>query len=230
MLYNTFDPILQMIKGMVKNQESPEKIMSFIDSIYPKLYKDLIKEDIKACQSCNIYKNGKSSFDGPINADIMFIGEAPGEEEVKSGEPFIGSAGQLLDKMLLAASEKINPRWNRDNIYITNVIKCRPMGEERNRKPNMQEIANCKCFLDKEINIVNPKIIVCLGSTAAEVIIHPDFKITDEHGIFFGNSPKIIAIYHPSFILHAGENTEKGKQLKKQVWEDLIKINKEIGD
>jgi DNA polymerase len=152
----------------------------------------------------------------------------PGEQEEKQGIPFVGPAGELLDKMLLSAAEKINPRWARENLYITNTVKCRPVNGTSNRQPDIKEIAACKQILDKEIVIVKPKVIICVGAVAANTLIHPNFKITEEHGIMFGDNPKLIAIYHPSYVLRNGENSAQGIQSKKDMWADILKANEYI--
>jgi DNA polymerase len=156
----------------------------------------------------------------------MFVGEAPGEQEEKQGIPFVGPAGEILDHMLAAACEKIDPRWERNQVYITNTIKCRPVDGKSNRQPELKEIAACKSILDREIALVNPKVIICVGAVAASTLIHPGFKISQEHGKIFGDKIKYMAIYHPSYILRTGENTDAGIALKLEVWEDLIEINK----
>ena len=127
--------------------------------------------------------------------------------------------------MLNAAALKIHPRWAREKLYVSNTIKCRPTAGNSNRQPNTQEIATCKRFLDKEIALAKPKLIICVGAVAANTLIHPKFKITEEHGKFFGDSPRLVAIYHPSYILRMGEATPEGITAKKETWEDLININ-----
>lgn len=127
--------------------------------------------------------------------------------------------------MLTAASEKINPLLARDQVWISNTIKCRPVSGTSNRQPDMKEIASCKIFLDREIALVNPKVIICVGAVAANTLIHPDFKISQEHGKIFGDKVKLMAIYHPSYILRKGEDTDEGIALKGEVWKDLIAIN-----
>jgi DNA polymerase len=130
---------------------------------------------------------------GNENSDLMFIGEGPGEQEDLQGEPFVGPAGKLLDDML----EMID--LDRSKIYIANMVKCRP---PRNRDPQASEIAACRPWLERQIALVNPRLIVCLGRIAAMSLIREDFRITREHGQWFErNGRRIIATFHPSALL-----------------------------
>jgi len=157
-------------------------------------WRELI-ETCENCEKCGLHKTrtkivfGKGSPD----AKIMFIGEAPGESEDKEGLPFVGRAGKLLDKFFEAAD------FTFDNIYIANILKCRP---PQNRDPNESEQDNCIGYLRLQTKLINPKIIVCLGRIAAMRIIKPDFKITSEHGLWFKKGDiYMTAIYHPSALL-----------------------------
>jgi DNA polymerase len=217
--------ILEIIKKMVENGDPKEQIIKTIESFMP-TDEDRLKDKILECKNCGLHNCNHTLFTGITPNDIMFIGEAPGSEEEKQGIPFVGPAGQIFDNMLEALAKKINPRWDRDSVYITNVIKCRPTDTgTSNRTPDLKEIAACRPILNKEIEIVKPKLIVCVGGTAASTLIHPGFKITEEHGKFFGDNPKMIAIYHPSYILRRGEGTPEGKKLKKDVWQDMLLAN-----
>ena len=130
---------------------------------------------------------------GNQNADIMFIGEGPGEQEDLQGIPFVGAAGKLLDDMLSIID------IDRTNCYIANIVKCRP---PRNRDPEEIEQEACIGYLFHQIELVNPKVIVCLGRIAAKRLINPDFRITREHGSWVNqNGIWMTAIYHPSALL-----------------------------
>ena len=123
----------------------------------------------------------------------MFVGEAPGENEDLTGEPFVGRAGKLFDKYLDAVGIK------RENIYIANILKCRP---PKNRDPQKDEEEACMGFLREQVRIINPSLIVCLGRISAMRLIKPDFKITAEHGVFFEKGKFMMtAVYHPSALL-----------------------------
>ena len=130
---------------------------------------------------------------GPQDAEVLFVGEGPGENEDLQGEPFVGPAGKLLDDML----EMID--LDRSRIYIANVVKCRP---PHNRDPLNEEQAACRRWLDAQRDLIRPKLIVCLGRIAAMAMIKPDFRITAEHGIWFERGAfSVCAVYHPSALL-----------------------------
>lgn len=151
-----------------------------------------------ACASCNACALGatrtKSVFGvGNRNADLMFVGEAPGEKEDLSGIPFVGAAGKLFDRYLEAVDIK------REDVYIANILKCRP---PKNRDPRPEEEDACMGYLREQVKLIKPKMIVCLGRIAAMRLIKPDFKITREHGIWFERGGYLIsAVYHPSALL-----------------------------
>ncbi len=130
---------------------------------------------------------------GAQNADIMFIGEAPGENEDLTGIPFVGKAGQLFDKYL----EYLG--ISRENVYIANILKCRP---PKNRDPQSDEQDACIPYLREQVRLIDPKLIVCLGRISALRIIKPDYKITSEHGTFVQKGKYVMtAVYHPSALL-----------------------------
>ena len=132
---------------------------------------------------------------GDRHADVLFVGEGPGENEDLQGEPFVGRAGQLLDEML-----SLIGLYRDKNFYITNVVKCRP---PQNRNPANEEMKACRGFLDRQIQLLQPKVLICLGRFAAQELIRPDFGITREHGIWSLGEDGIwkIAIFHPSALL-----------------------------
>lgn len=146
----------------------------------------------RACGLCETRTNVVFGVGDP-NAEVLFVGEAPGEREDALGEPFVGRAGQLLDDMLAMIG------LDRSRIYITNSIKCRP---PQNRDPLNTEKDACAPFLQRQLQLMQPKIIVCLGRVSAMEMIKPDFKITQEHGQFFEkNGVLMTAIYHPAALL-----------------------------
>ncbi len=173
------------------------------------------------CESCHACSLGDTRTNlvfgrGAVDADIMFIGEAPGEKEDLSGEPFVGAAGKLLDKYL----EYVEMGEN--DYYIANIIKCRP---PHNRDPKPDEEDACIGYLREQLSIIKPKIIVCLGRIAAKRIIKPDFQITAEHGQWFKKGEYMIcAVFHPAAILRDPrrkqamlEDFEKIAEMKKQL-------------
>ena len=156
---------------------------------------DEIERDCLSCRECPLCEGRRHVVFGvgDEHAELMLVGEGPGEQEDLQGEPFVGPAGQLLDDML----ELIDLR--RDQIYICNIVKCRP---PRNRDPLAQEQDACRHWLDAQIERVRPKMIVCLGRIAATGLISEDFRITRQHGQWFTvNGIQMTAIYHPSALL-----------------------------
>ena len=174
-----------------------------------------LKAECSACRGCGLC-NGRHNLVfgvGNEKADIMFIGEGPGEQEDLQGIPFVGPAGKLLDSML----EMID--LDRGKVYIANVVKCRP---PNNRDPLNEEKDSCRGWLDRQIRLVQPKIIVCLGRIAAMEIIKEDFRITKEHGQWFEqNGIKYMATYHPSALL-------RDVSKRPDAFMDLRELRKEI--
>lgn len=154
---------------------------------------------------------------GNPEAQLMFIGEGPGEEEDLQGEPFVGRAGQLLTKMIAAMG------LSREQVYIANILKCRPdmpPGAPGNRKPTKQEMETCVPYLRAQIDVIQPKVLVALGATAVEGLIGPVGTIGSLRGKFLEyRGIPLMPTYHPSYLLRNQSNTEKRK-----VWEDLLKV------
>ena len=175
-----------------------------------------LREECLNCQKCGLCKTRTNVVfgTGVDDAEVMFIGEGPGENEDLQGEPFVGRGGQLLDKMLAAVDLD-----RKKNIYIANIVKCRP---PQNRDPLPEEQDECIKWLREQFKILRPKIIVCLGRIAAAKIIKPDFKITKEHGIFFEkNGVLMMAILHPAALLRNPNN-------KPAAFEDFLKLQEKI--
>jgi len=163
------------------------------------------------CQKCDLWKTRRNVVigKGNRNADIMFIGEGPGEQEDIQGYPFVGPAGQLLDRMLAAIDMSL------DDVYIANIVKCRPPS---NRDPKEEEQQACINYLRYQLKLIEPKIIVCLGRIAAKAIIDPDFKITKQRGQWTERKGYwITATYHPSALL-------RDESKKRPAWEDFKSI------
>lgn len=170
----------------------------------------------KQCDKCKLCKTRTNVVFGVgnRNADVMFVGEGPGENEDLQGEPFVGRGGQLLDKMLKAVDLDRNK-----NIYIANIVKCRP---PKNRDPEPEEQEACINWLRNQVKLVNPKIIVCLGRIAAAKIIKPDIKITKEHGIFFQKGNMLfMGTLHPAALLRNPNN-------KPAAFEDFLKLREKM--
>lgn len=169
-------------------------------------------QECTGCDLCRTRNNVVFGV-GSRTADIMFIGEGPGEQEDLKGEPFVGAAGKFLDDMLSIID------LNRENCYIANIVKCRP---PHNRDPQEIEQEACIDYLRTQVALVQPKIIVCLGRIAAQKIIHPEFRITRDHGTWIDrNDTWITAIYHPSALL-------RDLSKRPETFEDLMAIRKRI--
>lgn len=152
-------------------------------------------EKCAGCRACPLSETRTNCVFGTGNphADLMFVGEAPGEQEDLSGTPFVGRAGQLLDKFLYAVDIP------REDVYIANILKCRP---PKNRDPLPAEEDACIEYLREQVRLIRPKIIVCLGRISAMRLIKPDFKITKEHGQWFEKGQFLMtAVYHPALLL-----------------------------
>jgi len=175
-----------------------------------------LEKECKKCEKCKLSKTRTNVVFGVGNpeADVMFIGEGSGENEDLQGEPFVGRGGQLLDKMLKAVDLD-----RKKNIYIANIVKCRP---PKNRDPEPGEQEECIQWLRNQVKLINPKIIVCLGRISAAKLIKPDIKITKEHGIFFekGNF-LMMATLHPAALLRNPNN-------KPAAFDDFIKLREKM--
>ena len=152
--------------------------------------------------------------EGRRTAKVVFVGEQPGDREDLAGKPFVGPAGRVLDEALEAAG------IDRAGVYLTNAVKhfkWRPAGKRRlHEKPNRSEIAACRLWLDAEIGILKPQVIVCLGATAAQALISPAFKVTQQRGKLIPSSlaPHVVATVHPSSILRAPDDNARAREMK----------------
>lgn len=168
---------------------------------------DELEKECKSCMKCPLCE-GRTNLvfgEGKKDADIMLIGEGPGENEDLQGRPFVGRSGMLLDKFLAAVD------LSRDkNVYIANMVKCRP---PKNRDPKPEEQDTCILWLREQFKIIRPKIIVCVGRIAAQKLISPDFRVTKEHGMFIEKGGVLMmGTYHPAAILRNPNNKEAAFQ------------------
>ncbi|MEN8153861.1 MAG: uracil-DNA glycosylase [Acidobacteriota bacterium] len=180
-----------------------------------------INKEILNCKKCILHKT-KTNYvpgEGANNPDIMFIGEGPGETEDKFGKPFIGRAGQLLEKII----EKMG--YSRESVFIGNIVKCRP---PNNRDPLKEEVEACLPFLKKQVEVLRPKVIVCLGRVAFNNLLNANSPISKVRGKLFSYLDiPVIPTYHPSFILHKRERSEISR-VKWETWSDMEKVLKII--
>ena len=171
-----------------------------------------LEEICKNCTLCDLSKTRTNVVfgEGNHNAKLMFIGEGPGEMEDKTGRPFVGRAGQLLTKII---ENVLNLK--REDVYIANIVKCRP---PNNRVPTIEEANTCKPYLLKQIEIINPKILVCLGKTAFMYLMNSDMPISKVRGqIFEYKGKKVIPTFHPSYLL-------RNPSAKKESFKDFLLI------
>jgi uracil-DNA glycosylase family 4 len=177
----------------------------------------MIREDIGDCTRCPLHKQGRKQIVfgvGNSRADLMFIGEAPGADEDQQGEPFVGRAGQLLNNMIKAMGLR------REDVYIANIIKCRPPG---NRTPERDECETCSPFLMRQIAAIRPKAIVALGAVAAKTLLAINAPMSEFRGRWFDfRGTKLAVTYHPAFLL-------RDPRQKKETWKDLQMVMKELG-
>ncbi len=153
---------------------------------------------------------------GPVGAEVLFVGEAPGADEDRQGEPFVGAAGQLLNRIIAACGFK------REEVFICNVLRCRPPG---NRQPKPEEASNCREYLDSSIDLVGPKVICCLGAVAAQNVLQTKIGITKLRGRFYEyRGIPVLCTFHPAALLE-GRSPEK----KKDVWEDMKVMLAKLG-
>ncbi len=168
-----------------------------------------LKQAVAACQACSLAQTRTQTVFGvgDENADWLFVGEAPGAEEDRRGEPFVGTAGQLLDNMLAAIKLKRG-----ENVYIANVLKCRP---PQNRDPHGEEVVKCDPFLKRQVELIQPKLIVAMGRFAAQSVLNTDEAIGALRGKLHDyNGVPVIVTYHPAYLL-------RNLPDKAKAWEDL---------
>lgn len=184
-----------------------------------------LREASKRCQNCDLYKHGTQTVfgEGAPDAKIMLIGEQPGDQEDLKGRPFVGPAGKLLDAALTEAG------IDRKKVYVTNAVKhfkWEPRGKRRiHKKPNAAEIAACRPWLEAEITALRPKVIVCLGATAAQALFGADFRVTQHRGEFLESTlaPSVMATVHPSSILRAPDEETRRQEMTRFI-RDLSRV------
>jgi uracil-DNA glycosylase family protein len=168
----------------------------------------------KDCTACHLYKRGTQTVfgEGPKQAAMMLVGEQPGDYEDVAGKPFVGPAGKIMDRALEEAG------INRKDVYVTNAVKhfkWEPRGKRRiHQKPNSREIAACKPWLEAELRLVKPKLVVALGATAGQTIFGPAFRVTRERGKVLSSklAPKVVATVHPSSLLRQPDEESRQRE------------------
>jgi uracil-DNA glycosylase len=177
---------------------------------------ELIREHLGDCTRCRLHKQRNKIVFGAGNprAELVFVGEGPGRDEDMQGLPFVGRAGKLLTQMIEAMG------LSREDVYICNVVKCRP---PENRKPEDDEVATCSPYLFRQLDVIAPKAIVCLGATAAQALLKTQDPISRYRGTWFDyRNTKLMATYHPAYLL-------RNPAAKGEVWKDLQKVMAHLG-
>jgi DNA polymerase len=217
------DPSVELALQPVA-ESTPEKVpmATQISPSIPPVINDkssalkLIREDIGDCTRCRLHK-GRTNLVfgvGNVNADLMFVGEGPGADEDAKGEPFVGRAGQLLNNMISAMGIK------REDVYIANVVKCRPPS---NRTPEKDECDTCSPFLMRQIDVIKPKVIVALGAVAAKNLLAVNDSMANLRGRWYDfRDSKLLVTYHPAYLL-------RDPRQKKEAWKDLQMVMKYLG-
>lgn len=219
--------LVKIVKGQVLNAENLYVEVDWKKPMpAPKENKALTKDngdllndvgrDVAGCRACSLVETRKNIVfgDGNAHAEIVFVGEAPGADEDEQGLPFVGRAGQLLTDIIVKGM-----KLAREDVYICNILKCRPPG---NRNPLPDEICKCETFLKKQLQIIAPRVICALGKFAAQTLLKTETPISTLRGRFHAyEGIKLMPTYHPAYLL-------RNPSAKKQVWEDIQLIMKEI--
>jgi uracil-DNA glycosylase len=190
-----------------------------------KLTLPALRTAASSCKACDLWKLGTQTVfgEGRANARVMMVGEQPGDKEDLQGRPFVGPAGAVLDKALTAAG------IDRTDVYVTNIVKhfkWEPRGKRRlHKKPNALEISACRPWLDAEIKVVKPEVVVLLGATAAQGVMGRQFRVTQQRGQWVQSTiaPLVMATVHPSSILRAPDDESRHEEMRKFV-DDLKKV------
>jgi len=178
-----------------------------------------VRDASRKCTACHLYKRATQTVfgEGPKSAPIMLVGEQPGDYEDVGGKPFVGPAGKIMDRALEEAG------IDRSKVYVTNAVKhfkWEPRGKRRiHQKPNSREIAACRPWLEAELRLVKPKLLVCLGATAAQAVFGPSFRVTRERGKVLSSklAPRILATVHPSSLLRQPDDESREHEYKRFV-------------
>jgi len=215
----------QLCPGCIKNSMAKRPTRISAAPIPDKLTLPALRAAAAGCKACDLWKLGTQTVfgEGSHNARVMFVGEQPGDKEDLKGRPFVGPAGAVLDKALVAAG------IDRNDVYVTNIVKhfkWEPRGKRRlHKKPNSLEISACRPWLNAEIKVVKPEVVVLLGATAAQGIMGNKFRVTQQRGQWVQSdiAPLVMATVHPSSILRAPDDDSRHEKMRKFV-EDLKKV------
>jgi DNA polymerase len=194
-----------------------EATESVAEAKQPVVSLEVLQQQVAACTRCNELASTRTQTvfgTGNVNAKLCFLGEAPGADEDKTGIPFVGRGGQLLTKIIEAC------RLTREDVYILNMLKCRPPG---NRNPLPHELANCRGFLENQLDLIRPEFICCLGAVASQNLLGTTVPIGKLRGkVHAFRGAKVVCTYHPAFLL-------RSPSFKKETWEDMKMLMREMG-
>ena len=208
---------LTLLQGLGINELSREKVEPVLSRKLAAMRK-LQYEEINDCKRCKLCKERKTIVfgEGDPNARVFFVGEGPGEKEDESGRPFVGPAGEFLTSVI-----ENGMNISRSRVFIANVVKCRP---PKNRDPEPDEIEACRGFLEKQVRIVKPKVIITLGRVAAQCLLKTDAPISQLRGMWmeFLGVP-VMPTFHPSYIL-------RNPSGKRELWDDIKKVNRLLSE
>jgi uracil-DNA glycosylase family protein len=186
-----------------------------------------VRAAARKCTACHLHKRATQTVfgEGPKDAPMMLVGEQPGDYEDVAGKPFVGPAGKIMDQALEEAG------IDRKQVYVTNAVKhfkWEPRGKRRiHQKPNSREIAACRPWLEAELRLVKPKLLVCLGATAAQTIFGPSFRVTRERGKVMSSkfAPRVLATVHPSSLLRQPDEESRQREYKNFVADLRVAVN-----
>ena len=188
---------------------------SAADFLPPERTLEALRDAAASCRGCDLYKNATQTVfgEGTTGAELVLVGEQPGDQEDRKGRPFVGPAGKLLDRALEEAG------IDRTKVYVTNVVKhfkWTPRGKRRiHKRPSAEEISACRPWLEKELELVKPKVLVALGATAAQALLGRQFRLTQHRGEFVESdlAPWVTATIHPSAILRASDDQSRHEEM-----------------
>ena len=208
---------------------SPVKLTtSAAEFLPPRKTLPTLRAAVQECKGCDLWKHATQAVfgEGRVGAEVMLVGEQPGDQEDLQGRPFVGPAGKILDKALEAAGIE------RDDVYVTNAVKhfkWEPRGKRRiHKKPSGMEIAACRPWFDAEVEVVKPKVIVCMGATAAQALLGRNFKVTQDRGkVISSGAVPIVATVHPSSILRAPDSETRHAEMARFI-DDLRVVAAQI--
>jgi DNA polymerase len=210
------DPPRVSPEGLERLERPPAVKGALEDETAPARTLEALREILGECRRCPLHQ-GRSRLvfgEGAPDAELLLVGEGPGRDEDRAGRPFVGEAGRLLTRIIEAMG------MSRDQVYICNVVKCRP---PRNRDPEEAEIAACRPFLQRQIDLVGPKVICTLGRVAGEALLGRGFAVTRDRGTWFEHRGiPVMPTFHPAYLL-------RNQAAKRPVWEDVQKIMKALG-